>query len=97
MFNECSSIEYINLTELKTSSVINMRRMFNGCKKLKNLDLHNFDTTYVTNMEEKFSECNSIKKLNLRIKMVSLNWRKLFLLILIMLQICIIFFTVVIH
>jgi len=42
LFDSCTSIQYLNLSNFKTSSVNNMLKMFNNCKSLLSLDISNF-------------------------------------------------------
>ena len=65
MFNGCSKLININLSNFNTQNVINMNRMFYGCSSLKNLDLSNFNTQNVTDMNGMFAGCKSLKSLDL--------------------------------
>ncbi|BDR59287.1 BspA family leucine-rich repeat surface protein [Xylocopilactobacillus apicola] len=47
MFNECSSLNVIDVSHFDTSKVTNVRRMFNECTSLASLDLSSFDLTNV--------------------------------------------------
>ena len=38
MFNECTSLEYLDISNFNTRNVINMEDMFNGCYKLKEIN-----------------------------------------------------------
>ena len=58
MFNGCSSLTNINLSNFKTHNVTNMRSMFNGCSSLTNINLSNFNTQNVTNMSYMFNGCS---------------------------------------
>jgi len=42
MFNNCSELEYLDLSNWNTSNVRNMSFMFNQCNKLKYLNIINF-------------------------------------------------------
>ena len=42
MFNLCSEIEYLDLSNFNTENVTDMSYMFNECNKLKHLNLLNF-------------------------------------------------------
>ena len=44
MFNLCTELEYLDLSNFITDNVSNMKFMFNGCNKLKYLNLLNFTT-----------------------------------------------------
>ena len=65
MFQGCSSLTSIDLSNFDTSSVINMSSMFNGCSSLTSIDLSNFDTSSVANMPAMFRGCSSLTDLNL--------------------------------
>ena len=65
MFDNCDTIEEIDFTNFKTSSVTDMSNMFNGCKSLKSLNLESFDTSSVTDMSNMFSGCNSLEYIDI--------------------------------
>ena len=65
MFNGCTSLTSLNLSNLNTSQVTNMSFMFNSCPKLTSLDMSNFDTSQVTNMANMFNSCNKLTSLDL--------------------------------
>ena len=65
MFEECSDIIEINLSNFNTSEVTDMRYMFNGCTSLVSLDFTGYNTEHVTNMESMFMDCSSLVYLNL--------------------------------
>jgi len=44
MFNGCSSLKDINLSNFNTQNVINMNAMFERCSSLKEINLSNFNT-----------------------------------------------------
>ena len=44
MFYRCSSLIELNLNNLNTNNLTNIRSMFNGCSLLKELNLNNFNT-----------------------------------------------------
>lgn len=48
MFNNCSSLESVDVSHFNTSKVTSMYSMFYKCISLKDLDLTNFDTSNVT-------------------------------------------------
>jgi surface protein len=54
MFNECTSLTALNLSNFSTSNVTDMSYMFNGCQLLVQLDLSNFDTTNVIEKNNMF-------------------------------------------
>ena len=63
-----SNMEYaisIDLSNLKTSSVISMAKMFYMCKSLKSIDLSNIDTSSVKDMNHMFFNCSSLESIDL--------------------------------
>ena len=65
MFNGCSALKSLDLTNFNTAKVTNMGNMFNGCSALTSLDLTNFNTAKVTNMSNMFEGCSALKSLDL--------------------------------
>ena len=65
MFFNCQSLTSIDLSNIDTSSVTDMRIMFSGCSNLTNLDLSNFDMSNVTLMISMFSRCSSLTSLKI--------------------------------
>ena len=65
MFNECSSLTNINLSNFDTNNVTDMRSMFDECSSLTNINLSNFDTKNVTDMRWMFCQCYSLTNINL--------------------------------
>ena len=61
IFDGCSKIIEINLSNFNTSQVTNMGYMFSRCSSLNSLDLSYFNTSQVTNMGYMFSCCSSLK------------------------------------
>ena len=55
----------IDLSNLKTSSVTNMRSLFDSCISLKSIDLSNLDTSKVINMEYMFNDCRHLESIDL--------------------------------
>ena len=58
LFFECSSLEYLDLSNFDTSKVSLMRFMFYNCSSLKELNLYNFNIKNVTDMKGIFSMCS---------------------------------------
>ena len=54
----------INLSDLHTDNVTNMRGMFWNCEKLTSLDVSHFNTANVESMGNMFSGCNELVSLN---------------------------------
>jgi surface protein len=65
MFENCYSIEKLNLVSFNTSKVTDMTNMFNGCSSLQILNLSSFDTGIVANMSGMFNGCGSLTSLDL--------------------------------
>ena len=66
MFENCNELEYLDLSNFKTSKVTNMENMFNQCYEIKEIKgINNFNTNNVTNMRCMFKDCNELKSLNL--------------------------------
>ena len=64
MFQGCSNLTSLDLSNWDTSKVTNMLNMFNGCNKLTSLDVSNFNTSNVTTMGNMFSGCYSLTSLD---------------------------------
>lgn len=65
MFEFCSSLETLNLSNFKTANVENMLAMFSDCYRLKKINLSSFNTANVENMEQMFYECRDLEELDL--------------------------------
>ena len=65
MFNGCSALSSLDLSNFNTAIVTNMSYMFNGCSALSSLDLSNFNTAIVTNMSYMFFNCANLSSLDL--------------------------------
>ena len=63
--NYCTSLKFLNLTDVDTSSITNMAHMIHGCSSLESLDLSSFNTSSVTDMSYMFYGCSSLKSLDL--------------------------------
>ena len=63
MFQNCSSLPYINMVNFNTSNVTDMSAMFFGCSSLTRLNVTNFDVSKVTNMSEMFYGCTALEKI----------------------------------
>ncbi len=60
MFNQCSSLTSLNLSNFNTNNVEDMSYMFQLCSSLTSLNLSNFNTNNVQNMKAMFSKCSSL-------------------------------------
>ena len=65
MFNDCSALKSLDLTNFNTAKVTNMSFMFNGCSALTSLDLTNFNTANVEFMDHMFEGCSALESLDL--------------------------------
>ena len=65
MFNTCSGLTSLDLSNFNTSNVTNMGYMFYYCDSLTSLDVSNFNTSNVIDMDSMFDECNSLTSLDL--------------------------------
>ena len=65
MFNGCSALKSLDLTNFNTAKVTNMGNMFNGCSALTSLDLTNFNTANVESMDYMFNGCSALTSLDL--------------------------------
>ena len=66
MFENCSKLTFVKLSNFDTSNVTNMNNMFHSCTSLTSLYFpSNFDTSQVTNMSHMFDSCKSLKSLSL--------------------------------
>lgn len=66
MFQGCSSLHYVDVTNFNTRNVTDMSFMFCGCDNLTTLDLGHFKTANVTDMSHMFEACKSLKALDLQ-------------------------------
>ena len=60
MFNSCSSLININLSNFNTINLTNMYSMFYRCSALSSLDLSSFNISKVTNMYKTFMLCSNL-------------------------------------
>ena len=54
MFDACSGLQTLDVSNFETSQVTDMSSMFDACSGLQTLDVSNFDTSQVTNMRGMF-------------------------------------------
>ena len=64
MFNGCSSLKDLDVTNFKTDNVTDMSGMFSGCSSLIRLDVSHFKTDNVTTMNGMFNGCSSLLSLD---------------------------------
>ena len=65
LFNSCSNITYLNLSNFNTKNVFDMSFMFDGCSSLSKIDLDNLNTENVTDMSRMFNGCKNLIELDL--------------------------------
>ena len=65
MFEGCSALKSLDLTNFNTAKVTNMGNMFEGCSALTSLDLTNFNTAKVEFMDYMFNGCSALTSLDL--------------------------------
>lgn len=65
MFQNCESLEALDLSTFNTENVTNMYGMFESCKSLKSLNLSSFNTSKVKQMWYMFNNCESLTALDL--------------------------------
>ena len=65
MFNGCSKLTSLILTNFDTSLVTKMNSMFSSCSSLKELDLSSFRIPLVNNTASMFSNCKKLIYVNL--------------------------------
>ena len=64
MFNGCSSLTSLDLTNFNTAKVTDMKLLFAYCSALESLDLSMFNTENVTSMPSMFNGATNLKTLN---------------------------------
>ena len=78
IFQGCSSLTSIDLSNFDTSNVVNMKHMFYECRSLTSVDLSNFNVKKVTRMEYMFYKCTDLNFIDIstfdfqNIKIISL-------------------------
>ncbi len=60
LFEGCSSLTALDLSNFDTSMLGEMDEMFSGCTALTTLDLSNFDTSMLDYMYEVFLGCSAL-------------------------------------
>ena len=65
MFNGCSALSSLDLSNFNTAIVTNMSYMFSDCSTLSSLDLSNFNTAIVSDMSLMFGGCSVLSSLDL--------------------------------
>ena len=65
MFNNCTALASLELSNFDTSNVTATWAMFQNCAALTSLDLSNFNTSNVTAMQSMFNGCSALTSLDL--------------------------------
>ncbi len=65
MFNNCASLEIMDVSTFNTSNVEDFSTIFSGCGSLTALDVSGFNTSNATNFAGMFSGCMSLTELDL--------------------------------
>ena len=65
MFNGCSKLTSLDLSNFNTEKVSTMTGMFEGCSKLTSLNLSNFNTENVSEIDDMFHGCSALTSLDL--------------------------------
>ena len=60
MFENCKSLQYIDVSHFNTENVTDISFMFGSCEQLTSLDLSSFNTVNVVSMEGMFWSCSSL-------------------------------------
>lgn len=63
LFQYCTELVSVDLSEISTAGVTDMSYMFSRCQKLSALDVSNFDTSSVTNLEWFLDYCMNLTSL----------------------------------
>jgi surface protein len=64
MFNKCSELVNLDVSNFKTDNVTNMWAMFSDCSSLTQLDVSKFNTEKVKEMGYMFNGCSKLKSLD---------------------------------
>lgn len=65
MFEDCSNLTSLDVSNFNTSNVKDMTLMFYGCSSLTSLDLSSFDTSNTTEMIKMFESCSKLISVDL--------------------------------
>ncbi len=64
MFNGCSNLKRLDLSNFNTSNITNMGNVFKGCQKLQTLDVSMFNTSKVNIIYNMFASCTELTTIN---------------------------------
>lgn len=65
MFQDCKSLEELDISSFSTDKVVDMSSMFIRCINLKKLDISNFDIRNVRSMGNIFDDCRNLESIKL--------------------------------
>ena len=63
--NNFENIKEVDISNLDTSKVVNMKYAFNGCSSLKKINTDKLDTSNVENMSSIFANCSNLESIDL--------------------------------
>ncbi len=64
MFQKCTSLKEVNLTNINTNNVTNMSYLFQNCSNLENIgDISGWDVSNVSNMSYLFYNCENLENI----------------------------------
>ncbi|WP_285141110.1 BspA family leucine-rich repeat surface protein [Lactococcus petauri] len=64
MFNNCESLQTVDLTSFDTSNSVSFSKMFYGCSSLENVDVSQFDTSKALYFDNMFAFCRKFTELD---------------------------------
>jgi surface protein len=64
MFQQCTSLTTLDVSNWNVGAVTNMYAMFYNCTALTTLNVSNWNVGAVTNMQQMFQQCTSLATLN---------------------------------
>ena len=65
MFQGCSNLTSLDLSDFNTSKLNDVRAMFQGCSSLTAVDMSNFNLAKVTSLRRTFKDCLKLKEINI--------------------------------
>ena len=65
MFQNCSSIISIDLSDFNNLLINNTKNMFSGCTSLETINFTNFNTSKIKDMDGMFSNCSKLESIDL--------------------------------
>lgn len=64
MFNNCESLQTVDLTSFDTSNSVSFSKMFYGCSSLENVDVSQFETSKALYFDNMFAFCRKLTELD---------------------------------